>query len=511
MKLETGCVYENGRGSYILVLNTTKYGCSMVYLNNSTYAVDTYKNFPELFIDGTCGAVCFDRVIYVAWTKMSTKSYNFYKKICKKNYRIIIHYIADYYIGDINMVNSVFDYSESPNNSNKNASSKTNDTYSSHHKPNPAKLNKNNKNGETSNKEDTQNNEIIVSRSASTTKFESNTKNNIEIAKSLNIPIYSKDDEKDSEGTKYYDLSCKEKYSKTKSYNRVYNTKPIDNELSRNIFSEEECLQIALSDVGCVMDKYHVTTIRARTMIRNAKKIFELDNVSTKHSAVKNNLKELFDEGLSVDEICNRLPDVSRSKVSYYVKVRNICKNNAEAIDKWDKIFANQDIDKILNVVNTTINEFSLSEKCSRHIACTIEAKAHNILSMNLFYTVFGSIAYSNDFYNSIIGDKSKKSREIAKKLYDKVDSIKDIYTKTFYQHSDILIGVKDIPECLNESDKEFYLAMIYNRFNHYTMKKSRILTENQKNSIRNRDTEAVALAFAVPYKKAVNIISNSY
>lgn len=47
MRLENGNVYGNGRGSYMLVFNTTKFGATFAYCNMDDRVQDVYQNIPN--------------------------------------------------------------------------------------------------------------------------------------------------------------------------------------------------------------------------------------------------------------------------------------------------------------------------------------------------------------------------------------------------------------------------------------------------------------------------------
>ncbi len=486
MKFEKRCVYENDRGGYMLILNSTGFGVSIVNLYNPGSGNNPYKNFPELFVDDICGYVAFDRVVYIPWAKVGTRHFSLHKKLSKKQFGDIVHYISDFYLGNINPVNTIFGYTE--------------DTEEEESKDKDV-INRNN--GKNVNEHSRDNNTSTVERHADTTTFR----------KACIIPVHGdaiKDVTKKED--KYYDLlSTQEKeshysYSKPGSENKDENTTvKIKHSLSRKLFSKEECLEIAKSQVSHVAKNYNVPYHKAELMIRNAKKIFSPDN-NTEQAKVDNRLKEYYAQGLSYEEVCEKLPDIQRSRIENYFKLKSIPKDNVAALKKWDAIIEKQDVDQLLHTC-LNINKFAYEEKCSYNIAQDIVHKIYDILSLNPFYVVFRNDGYSNDLLDKISSDKSAQGM-INTKLYNKIKSIEEAYRKSYYQHNDILAGFKCIPSEIKDEDAEFFMSIIYNRFNiNRTAKSTRQYTKNQKEAFDNKDIEKICMTMAVNYKKAVGMV----
>ena len=515
MRLENGNVYGNGRGSFMLVFNTTNFGATFAYCNTDKHVQDVYQNIPELKIDDTVGTVCIDRIIYVPWTKMSTAKYELYKKLSRRQYVLIINAISALYLGDIVIEGPTFEYIDKvPYTTSLNIST------AGRNKPNAERSVE-----EVVTEEDRSTEEpketkdkiaaLIIQNKMISTNFEIPNSELLKKAEAAGIPIYTGPDAQP--GEKFFDLlpsAQQERIATPKS--GKFNNNPsyrAPARSRRHLFSESECISIACSSIAMVQEKYEVARSDAAQMVNNAKKLFSNEKPVVR-AKPEITVKDIYESGLSLEDAIFKYRNIPADRIRRYYQDMGITKDDRAAIEKWDAILASSDkanMKLIINAARSDVHEFNQSEHCSVSTAESILSKINKILAFNPLYVVFGDRAYEEDLEDTFQNGRNSNKNLIDSYIYRIALRLSDPYRSTYNYHYDILHGNKPIPEGVMEEDKEFFLAMIYNHYNpRMILGRNRHLSRVQREALESLDTERVARAFAVQTSRARSII-NSY
>lgn len=514
MRLENGNVYGNGRGSYMLVFNTTNFGATFAYCNTDDYVQDVYRNIPELKIDNTVGTVCIDRIIYVPWTKMSTTNYVLYKKLSRRQYVLIVNAISSLYLGDIVIEGTAFEYIDRvPYTTPLNISTsekqihevkKQIDSVATESVPSVEEPE------ETKDKIAA----LIIQNNPSSTNFEIPNSELIKNAEAAGIPIWS---DSATPGEKFFDLlPASQQNRPTNPRSGKFNNNPSNRAPARNrrhLFSESECIAIACSSIVMVAEKYDITKSDAAQMVNNAKKLFNNEE-PVKRTKPEITVKEIYESGISCEDAIFKYRNIPADRIRRYYQDMSITKDDRAAIQKWDKILASSDKENmklIINAARSDVHEFNQAERCSVSTAENILGKINKILAFNPLYVVFGDRAYEEDLEDTFQNGRNSNKNLIDSYIYRIALRLSDPYKATYNYHYDILHGNKPIPESVLDEDKEFFLAMIYNHYNpRMILGRNRHLSRAQREALESLDAERVARAFAVQTSRARSII-NSY
>lgn len=255
--------------------------------------------------------------------------------------------------------------------------------------------------------------------------------------------------------------------------------------------SEEDVVRIALSNSTAISKEFNVSKYIANRFILNCKRRLGIDDRFVSDPV---HLFQLFDQGYTVEQVV-KLTGLNKSSVNQSYKWWEVSRStndddNKSALEKWNTIFDNNDFSAMLAYSKMTINEFAKAEKCTQSIASTIYCRIHDELCRNVYYLM--QVVDNEQKYNAentmkyIEGVKKRKFRD--SDVYDAVqyavntvESLRDIYIKTYDDHNDILVGAKPIPEEVGD-DKEAFITMIANRFCHNVLlSRNRTYTNYQK------------------------------
>lgn len=506
MRLESGNIYGNGRGSYMLVFNTTKFGATFAYCNTDNYVQEVYANIPELKIDDAIGTVCIDRIIYVPWTKMSTAKYELYKKLSRRQYVLIVNAISALYLGDITIEDTIFEYidkvpykeiitkAEEPIVSKSESISKTSSDS-------PAEEDKTDKTAT-----------IIIEKKSNSIDFEIPNSELIKNAEISGIPIY-KGDAKHN-GEQFFDLLPAPITTPSRGKSRGNNESAYraPAKARRHLFSETECISIACSSIAMISEKYNVSKSDASQMLMNAKRLFGKEE-PTPRTKPEITVKEIYESGISLQDAIFKYRNIPAERIRSYYQDRELDKDDRAAIEKWDSIIAHSDksnMKLIINAARSDIREFHLAEHCSIATAENILGKINKILAFNPLYVVFGDRAYEEDLQDTFTNSRACNKNVIDSYIYTIAMRLSDPYKATYNQHYDILHGIKPIPEVVSNDDREFFMSMLYNHYNpRMILGKGRYLTKVQREALESYDAERVARAFAVQASRARSLISS--
>lgn len=516
MRLENGNVYGNGRGSYMLVFNTTNFGATFAYCNTDDHVQDVYQNIPELKIDDTVGTVCIDRIIYVPWTKMSTAKYKLYKKLSRRQYVLIINAISALYLGDIVIEGTAFEYIDRiPYTASLNIPTVEDDKIPEVKK----KITEGAKDTILDVEEPKETKDkiaaLIVQNKVVSTNFEVPTSEILKKAEEAGIPIYYGPET--TTGEQFFDLlptTQQERPSAPRS--GKFNDNPsyrAPARSRRHLFSENECISIACSSIAMVAEKYEVSKSDAAQMVNNAKKLFN-DEKPVTRSKPEITVKEIYESGISLEDAIFKYRNIPADRIRRYYQDMSITKDDRAAIEKWDAILASSDkanLKLIITAARSDVHDFNQAERCSVSTAENILGKINKILAFNPLYVVFGDRAYEEDLEDTFQNGRNSNKNLIDSYIYRIALRLSDPYKATYNYHYDILHGNKPIPEGVSEADKEFFLAMIYNHYNpRMILGRNRHLTRAQREALESFDAERVARTFAVQTSRARSLI-NSY
>lgn len=508
MRLENGNVYGNGRGSYMLVFNTTNFGATFAYCNTDEYVQDVYKNIPELKIDNTVGTVCIDRLIYVPWTKMSTAKYELHRKLSRRQYILIVNALSALYLGDIKIEGNAFEYIDNisytaplniPVNDEKPIELIVEtEVEEEHDEPK-----------ETKDKIAA----LIIKNRMDSVNFEIPNSELIKKAKEAGIPVYEGDTT--DTGEKFFDLLPPSDSQTTPKRDGKFNNNPsyrAPARARRHLFSETECISIACSSINMVAEKYEISKSDAAQMVNNAKKMFSNDKPVTR-SKPEITVKEIYESGISLEDALFKYRNIPADRIRRYYQEMGITKDDRAAIEKWDSILASSNKANMILIIKASradVHEFKLAERCSLSTAESILGKINKVLAFNPLYVVFGDRAYEEDLENTFQTGRNSNKNLIDSYIYRIVIRLRDAYQSTYNIHYDILHGNKPVPESVSDEDKEFFMSMLYNHYNpRMILGRNRHLTRNQREALESYDAERVARAFAVQTSRARSLISS--
>jgi len=507
MRLENGNVYGNGRGSFMLVFNTTKFGATFAYCNTDNYVQEVYANIPELKIDDTVGTVCIDRIIYVPWTKMSTTKYELYKKLSRRQYVLIINAISSLYLGDIIIEDTAFEYIDKvPYKEALNIpEAKKEVPKEVVESPVKKEMPKEDKTAV-----------VIIEQNADSVDFEVPNSEILRKAEEAGIPIYTNNSNTES-AEQFFDLLPTPVVNnvgndRTKNNNPSYRA-PAKNR--RHLFSETECISIACSSIAMIVEKYNVSKSDASQMLKNAKRLFDPKEPTTR-TKPEITVKEIYESGMSLDDAIFKYRNIPADRIRRYYQDMEVEKDDKAAIVKWDIIMTSSikstaNMKLIIDAARSDVNEFHINERCSLATAEGILGKINRILAFNPLYVVFGDRAYEEDLQDTFANGRACSKNVIDSYIYTVVMRLSEPYKYSYNNHYDILHGTKPVPENVMDEDKEFFLSMLYNHYNpRMILGKSRHLTRTQKDALESKDVERVARAFAVQASRARSLI-NSY
>lgn len=513
MRLENGNVYGNGRGSYMLVFNTTNFGATFAYCNIDDHVQNVYHNIPELKIDDTVGTVCIDRIIYVPWTKMSTAKYELYKKLSRRQYVLIVNAISALYLGDIVIEGTTFEYIDKiPYTASLNIHTvedqkipKIGEKFAEAATPIVEEPK------ETKDKIAS----LIIQNKVVSTNFEIPNSELLKKAEEAGIPIYTGTDSQP--GERFFDLLPPTQQERTAApKSGKFNNNPsyrVPARSRRHLFSESECISIACSSIAMVAEKYEVTKSDAAQMVNNAKKLFNNEKPVTR-TKPEITVKEIYESGIGLEDAIFKYRNIPADRIRRYYQDMAITKDDRAAIEKWDSILASSDKNNmklIITAARSDVHEFNQAERCSVSTAENILGKINKILAFNPLYVVFGDRAYEEDLEDTFQNGRNSNKNLIDSYIYHIAMRLSEPYKITYNYHYDILHGNKPIPEGVMDDDKEFFMAMIYNHYNpRMILGRNRHLSRVQREALESCDAERVARAFAVQTSRARSLI-NSY
>jgi len=283
----------------------------------------------------------------------------------------------------------------------------------------------------------------------------------------------------------------------------------------RRFYTLEETKLIAKMSSGAVASRFNCPRTIATDMVRNAKRIL---GIPVKFKDTYYRFTCYFNEGKTVDDVAEIYPNIKRSIIESNYKAWLINGNNETtkfAVDKWNNIIESKDYNKMIDgFFGHTIYEFGVMEKCTKRDASNIMFNLHNALCINPFVSAgFDKESFDRDALFNIASDALNSSRiedQITAELYDITLRLQKAYIESYNYHSHIKSGEMPIPDSVKESDKDYFMSLIWNRFNRaVVITNERKLSDAQKMAIKNESKRDVALLFMISYDRACRLIRN--
>ena len=542
---------KDGDTFYYLILGTSTYGCIHIKIRN----VPAFRNIIGLKIDNL-GYACINNIQHTPWRKFNFRKTVNYRKLSDQEYSLITNAIHDYMNGNIGFANdNTMMYMDEIAKYNANLANKAEESFEDtidgpsvvSSKPSRYESTEKKAGGVKENNEDIINdetlfesdndiheepaiendeaainmedsaeevesemvkeeiveadseehaenvNEVISTELDSDNSIqndESDKKSGIDLIPTENIEIEGPKEK----GVKCYNLittsSTSPYYMKSKEAARRSTTQ-LGRKVYRHIYTEEETFEIAHLENKCIMLKYKVSPTIAVHMRATAKKIYDIE---VEERAKRKNYIELFDMGLSVEDVSkmtdSAIGTVKKSYNSYYTNKKAENGNVSCVIDKWTKAIKDNELDKILEVFDMTAIEFAKQENIATHHGVSILNTIREYVFKNplIVIGVDKDMAFDNakikEYVESLRNakDRWKEINNAKVWVIEKALSLKDAYVSSYDDHIDIMHGIKPVPDSVSKKDRDAFITMITNRFYLYRMGSSkRNLTADQR------------------------------
>lgn len=509
----------------VLILGVTPYGVSFVPVVNHRIYSDISGSRMTIFDNDGDWYIAFDRVYSRSWDDFYKIFSESYEKLTYADFSRVVYTIHQFNIGDIvwnkyiNKFSYREDYQEVKNTTLEIRISNIKYTHPDH----PVSL------GTLDDSEtdplDFEEMEAIDNSiyddNVDISNLTSDRASMIEVAKIFDIPIKIEHDDVTGEDKVLFDL-IKYRKPKNKKNNKVEPSEPRTKDkhkkeqYKRRWFTEEEVNAIATKmDRGSVASKYECSTDIATDMIRNARRILKLA-VDTR--SVENRFSCYFNEGKTVEDVCKIYPNLKPSMIeSQYNQwlLNENAPNNENVRNYWKDIFERDDIEVMQRYVFYKVNTFAAIQRCTPSTAEDILYKIFDRLSINPYLCAgFGVEAFDieNLMYTiDIIRNKYNPTSE-EKSIIERFDIVRRLekaYRDSYHDHASIKAGLKDIPDTVMESDRDYFMSLIWNRFSKsHIITSKRELSENQKFYIKAKNKHKTSLYFMIQYSTAEGIVN---
>lgn len=474
---------KNGDGtySYLLVLSTTRAGMTAIYLAPEN-AARYYEKIKEVYLEDFRKYLAFDRALYIGWSKIRYKDYEFIAKVPFRVISSVTTVIKHLYDGMIiQNEDGIFYYFDEHDASRK--------------------------------KEEIKEKTITSNVSLAVTE----TTSILEKAELYGIPVETPNTKapskmidllKKDNHSAHYPVSHPSNSSEKKGRNRASLT------VARSLYTEEETLAIASMSINAICTKYDVSLDVANLMRRNAINFINGHTNTDKKREIKIEFTRLVKDGRTLEEI-SEICNITIGKARSLYKQYQISAGSREE-DAADAVFESVKMSKeaMLDIIkNSSITDFAINHKCSRNKARTIFKDIVNILAKDiLFVAGCDDLMLEQNPEEIILSIRESKSLKdnITVANYDAAMRLKSAYLDTWDQHADIESGMIQVPDSVAEGDKGRFLSLIHNRFSYLqTLSKNRVLTNTHKDVLKSGDVVAIAGEFMIDYWRATNLKRN--
>ena len=518
MVYEPKTIYKRGN-RYILVLSTSSAGMHMMHVGHKDIL---YSKFPELEIDDI-GYIEFGKIFFVHWKELNRRiETSVYKKMSERQYNAVVSVVSSMFTGDVIKHNGTFMYADEvpiekvdeiePTDVAKSDLPVEDLGGEEIAVPVPA---------EDTGAEEPQSNEADTKEECPITIDESThevpdtvesidreeksvpmTDNKQLALPKEEIPEMSPLIINEDDGSITYDLLYVSRDNSTNGSDSKYPAKrkksvnkPIP---ARRRFTEDEALGIAASTTPAIMSRYGLSSSHASIARRNARKLFDFEN--KKHAMC--NVKEIIIECESVEEAASKLNipvcRVLDYKANYAANDNATTDGNDNLHAYVDNIIASRDYAKLHEFFTTSNHD--ICERFNATIAVTSNERirVYHELALNPLYPVFGIDAFKPDLEEQLRSARTSNKSIILLDVYKKIMELWDVYYRTINIHSRFLNGIDDAAKYVNEENMDYFMSMVWNRFNRKRLIDSRIFSATQKAAIKNNDLYQFCTRFIV-------------
>lgn len=276
-----------------------------------------------------------------------------------------------------------------------------------------------------------------------------------------------------------YDIMSSINENSSNSYRRSSGTAKRKSQDMKNDFSEyyrkftlDEVETIALSNANIVSSRFNVPNRLAYVMIRNAKEIVGMADVSDRKWS--NSYVSYFEDGYDDQKIA----ELTGRPIWLIKQCRTKWELNSNAslenVETCEKHLQDLSIAELAKDIEIPVAKFATKYNISYDNARSIIINTRqNILAKNIYYLAFGAVVFNEEDFKSEIefGQKAMqyKNRYNSNKLYayiySKLSAIRTIYEKTFDDHSKIISGELPIPLDLPRNQVSLFMSALTKRF----------------------------------------------
>lgn len=511
MIYEPKTIYRRGN-AHILVLSTSSAGMHMVYVGNRDIL---YGQFPELKIDDI-GYVEFGKIFFVRWKELNRRiETSVYKKMTDRQYNTVIATISSMFTGNIIKYDGAFMYADealaekidevAPVLPAETLDDKgiSNDAYArgvtmeEEVKPDVADSEKEHPviiddlNPEVSDGARSTNNEENSAPAVDDMQHETGIDN-------VNHLIVKVDD-----GSIMYDLLYVQNNNRSTNgsdskYPAKRRRKNADNSQTRRYFTKDEALGIAASTVSAIVSKYGLNSSHAALVRRNARKLFDFE--IKEHNM--RSIKKTIDECTSVEEAAAKLNipvyRVLSYKAHYAVNESATQDGNDKLRTYVNGIIESRDYDNMHEFFTTNNHDISAQFNATISAVYNECTRVYHELALNPLYPVFGIDAFRTDLEDYLKSMRASGKSIILTDIYKKIMELWNVYYRTINIHSKFLNGIDDPRKYVSEENMDYFMSMIWNRFNRKRIIDSRLFSATQKAAIKNNDLYQFCTRFLV-------------
>lgn len=428
MRFERQIIYKKYHASkdpsYILVLNTGRVGMTLVSI--SSKAAMIYKGIKDLYITDLDMYVSIERMDYIKYSNIDRIAYEKYRALSDREMRRITSVIKEFFDGDlVYSENGLLCYADEIYQQNDYADSSKSDMT------------------DTTTEDDVIPAETCVDQSVA--------------EETVYVDLLKVDDT----DQKTYGSECK---SSSNIANKRSNTN------NRRYFTEDEVRAICNMRTNVIKTKFKVTSATAARMKANAIEYF---NGKKDSSFEKNDYMSLFEGGLTYEDVLELFPESNKHSIKKSYE-RYATKKKLQNIDVNAVIsdITNGDLEGILSIADMSFKDIGTNYNCSYSNAQKIGFAIRNYLSKDIFFVVFGSIAYRKNEFTDFIKDARNSTDSVVKSIdifnYETCLRLRSAYEETFDDHQDILGGIKQVPEYIKGTDRDRFMYILDRRFNKY-------------------------------------------
>lgn len=222
--------------------------------------------------------------------------------------------------------------------------------------------------------------------------------------------------------------------------------------------------------------------------------------------------KHMSESGMSVEDIAS-IANIPLYKVRQYVTLASInkratCDGNDKLSAYVNELISMKKYEELYNILNMSKYDLCEMYNASSTAVANVRINIYQVLALNPLYPVFGIDSYRADFVDELNSKRKCKSSSINIDIYNKIMELWDIYYRTINIHSKLLSGMMNPMDYVDEDNVDYFMSMIWNRFNRQRITDNRIFSSMQKQSIKNNDLHNFCMRFMVRPSAAYSSLS---